>query len=74
MTFQYNHVVHVRLRNRHLLDLEGRTQDVQEFREWLDELTEWQPNQYQWVTRKDGTVDVWFNSPVHAIMCKLRWS
>lgn len=74
--FPFEHVVQVRHlgSNTPPGDFDSKLQAVVEFREWLDELVEWQPNQYHWVMRRDGSLDVWFVQQEHAIMCSLRWS
>jgi hypothetical protein len=72
--FPFEHVVQVRLgSNTPPGDFDSKLQAVVEFREWLDELVEWQPNQYHWVMRRDGSLDVWFVQQEHAIMCSLKW-
>lgn len=72
--FPFEHVVQVRLGSATPGDFDAILQAVVEFREWLDELVEWQPGQYHWVMRRDGSVDVWFVQQEHAIMCSLKWS
>lgn len=72
--FPFEYVVQVRLGSATPGDFDAILQAVVEFREWLDELVEWQPGQYHWVMRRDGSVDVWFVQQEHAIMCSLKWS
>lgn len=55
-------------------DFYSSVTQLQALKDWLDELVEWQPNQYQWVVRLNGTIDIWFANPEHAVICSLIWS
>ena len=67
--------VRIKLRTRNIFDVESRLIEVEEIREWIRELVEWDDDKFSIKFSHEGCVMVvWFDDPEHAIMCKLRWS
>ena len=56
-------------------DVVGRIIELNQLREWLDELVEWQPAQYSINIYGSGPIiNVWFREEHHAVWCTLRWA
>lgn len=68
-------IVRIKLKEHTLFDIDARTAEVIELRDWLDELVEWDREKYELKIHAQGTrAIVVFDEIEHAIMCKLRWS
>ena len=67
--------VRIRLRTTDIFDIRARSEEIQEIREYLDDLTSWQPNMYtiKYLLAHDS-IEVWFMEEQHAVMFALRWS
>jgi hypothetical protein len=49
--------------------------DIKNLRDWLDQLTDWQPNRYTYTIHSQWTqMNVWFLNESDAVLCALRWS
>lgn len=67
-------IVTFKLRTTDIFNIEARVNEVQEIKEWLDELVEWDDTKYKMTIHSSGArCTVWFDNHEHAIMCKLRW-
>lgn len=70
----HNHCVKIRLRQNNVWDIESAVEEIQHIRDWVDELTEWQPNMYSMNIHNSGHIcDIWFLEERHALLCTLRW-
>jgi hypothetical protein len=68
-------IVRIKLKEHTLFDIDARTAEVIELRDWLDELVEWDRSKYELKVHAQGTrAIIVFDEIEHAIMCKLRWS
>lgn len=69
-----NYRVNIKLSTTDIFDVESRLIEINQLRSWLDELTEWQPEEYSMTFHASGSrVIVWFRNQDDALMCKLRW-
>lgn len=68
------HVI-IPLQTYDIYDIETRVKEIHTIKEWLDELVEWQEDQYSWhVSVTSGKIHVWLKQEKHATMCILKWS
>lgn len=68
-------IVRIKLQDHWLFDIDARTAEVVELRDWLDELVDWDRTKYDLRIHAQGTrAIVVFDDVEHAIMCKLRWA
>ena len=71
----FDHRVKIPFRTVSIFDVVGRINEIKQVREWIDELVEWQLDQYEInIVRTENRIDVWFREERHAIWCTLRWS
>jgi hypothetical protein len=70
-----NYCIRVNLKTTYIFNIAERLNELQEIRDWLDELTQWQPDMYDiQFPRKSDSIDVWFREQEHAMLFALRWS
>lgn len=56
-------------------DIQGALGEVIEIKEWLDQATAWQDNQYDVkILTSKRMLDVWIKDEKIAVMCALRWA
>ena len=67
---------HVRIPlNLDIWDPDGCAEEIAIIYEWLDQATDWQPNQYSVsLLASQKLLDVWFMDEKIATQCRLRWS
>lgn len=67
--------VQIKLKTKDIWDIESRVTEIQEMKEWIDELVEWDKSKYSFNFHASGAkLVIWFEEQEHAIMCKLRWA
>jgi hypothetical protein len=68
-------IVYVKLQTKDIFNIESRIEEIQEMKDWIDELVDWDSSKYSFNFRSSGAkIFIWFEEPEHAIMCKLRWA
>ena len=71
---EFDHCVSITLHHRDIWDPQGRMIEVTRIRSWLDELVEWQPNQYQiQPLLSTHRLNVWFRHEQHAVACAIKY-
>lgn len=67
--------VRIKLKTSNIFDIDTRVEEVKEIKEWIDAVTHWQPEQYDWkYLSSTAELDVWFKDERSATMCRLRWT
>ena len=67
--------IQIDLKINDLFDVEGRLARLQEIKDWIDELVEWDANLYEIRYHSSGQkMIVWFENVEHAMLFKLVWS
>jgi len=71
----HNYRVCIPLKTKDIYDVDSRLDKIRELIFWINQLVEWQTDQYSFHTRYTSDIlDVWFKDEKHAIMCVLMWS
>jgi len=72
---EHNHKVTVYLPVKNIFDSTARQEKFKKIKDWIDELVEWQDNQYSLHVHSSGQImNIWFRDEHHAMLCTLRWS
>jgi len=71
----HNYRVSIQLNTTDIYDIDARVNEIRDLKDWVDQLVEWQPNQYSFnMIYAVSILDVWFKEEKHAVMCILRWT
>ena len=71
---EYQHRAIISLVSTDIYKIDERVDEIHYIKDWLDELTSWQPDKYRWrITHSSNQIHVWFKDERHATICKLRW-
>ena len=71
---RYDHRVQISLNPIDVNDTDIRIIEIQELKAWIDDLVEWQPDQYAMNIHSSASkIDIWFKEDRHAMVCALRW-
>jgi hypothetical protein len=74
MNNSFDYCVKISLRTT-IFDLQGRMHEIDEMREWVNVLVNWEYSQYLYnVITVTNEVYFWFKQEKHAMMCALRWA
>lgn len=69
----FDHRVTVDLEIPH--DLETYKKQVEELQDWLEQISNWQPDQFRVVrSHLARRFHIWFRNEHHATLCRLKWS
>ena len=67
--------VRIKLKTNDIWDIDSRVKEVRTIRKWINELCDWNPDEFEIKLHSMGAVmDVWFEDQERAILCKLSWS
>jgi len=67
--------VQIKLKTKDIWDIESRVAEIQDLKEWIDELVEWDSTKYAIHFHASGAkIIIVFEEQEHAILCKLRWA
>jgi hypothetical protein len=65
---------HIKLKTTDIYDIEARLRELNEIREWINELVLWKLEMFSISYHGSGQkIIVWFENDEHAAFCALRW-
>lgn len=67
--------IQISLRTTDMWDVDSRLKEIQDIKEWINELVEWDETLYSMRFHYSGQrMVVWFEHDEHAMLFKLRWA